>query len=377
MEGKYTHFEKLVEKFIIEDLSIEEQKQLDIFLEEQQNKRHFKEMLSLNYRLHKKWLSVDQEKKDALFAKILDDKPMKRLKSYRKIWRFAAVFALLVGGGLLYHFSTDVQSNQEQLITLDLDSGIHKTIQNGATGIIAETDALIIEQRGDTLMYTSKNQNAVEIRFDELHVPKGKTSIVVLADGTLINLNAGSSLRYPNAFKTEENRAVFLTGEAYFQVSHDEKRPFVVHTNDLEIEVLGTHFNVQAYPDETMSNAVLVNGLVQVRRISSGEDKVVLKPGMKALYTQSSNSLEVTSVNTATYTAWIKGQLYFDQIRFSQIARVLERKFDVQINIDNEVLKNELFTAKFNAETLDQILKSFNESYSFSYEIKENTVMIK
>ena len=98
---------------------------------------------------------------------------------------------------------------------------------------------------------------------------------------------------------------------------------------------------------------------------------------MQASYTQGSAKLEIASVNTAPYTAWIRGQLYFDQTHFSQIVRVLERKFDVQIDIDNEQLKNEQFTAKFKAETLDQILKSFNESYAFDYDIKENTVVIK
>ncbi len=375
--SEFKDFERLVVKYISEDLTKEELNDLDEFLIEEKNKRHFKEMLSLNNRIHKKWLIADQRKKDELFAKILDQKPVKRLNSYRNLWRVAAVFALLIGGGLMYYFSTDVNSNQEQLITLNLDSGIHKIIENGASGIVAETDAMIIEQRGDTLMYTSKNQNDVEVRFDELHVPKGKTSIVALADGTLVNLNAGSSLRYPNAFKTKGNRAVFLSGEAYFQVSHDDKRPFLVHTSDLEIEVLGTHFNVQAYPDEDMSNTVLVTGSVKVSNTSSEDDKVVLEPGMQASYMPGSDNLEIASVSTATYTAWVKGQLYFDQMPFSQISRVLERKFDVQIVIDNVLLKKEKFTAKFKTETLEQIMKSFNESYSFDYEIKENTVVIK
>ena len=375
--GEFKDFERLVEKYISEDLTKEELNDLDEFLIEDKNKRHFKEMLSLNYRLNKKWLTVEQIKKDELFAKILDEKPVKILNPYRKLWRIASVFAVLIGGGLMYYFSTDAQLPQEQLITLDLNSGRHKKLLKGASGIVKETDALIIEQRGDTLMYMPKDQSNIAIRFDELHVPKGKTSVVVLADGTLINLNAGSSLKYPSAFKAEGKREVFLSGEAYFQVTHDEKRPFLVHTNDLEIEVLGTHFNVQTYPDENKSNAVLIDGSVQVSPSSSKDNKVVLKPGMQASYTQGSAKLEIASVNTAPYTAWIRGQLYFDQTHFSQIVRVLERKFDVQIDIDNEQLKNEQFTAKFKAETLDQILKSFNESYAFDYDIKENTVVIK
>ena len=376
MESKYTDFERLVEKFIQGDLSDEEQEKLDSLLNDKDNKSHFKEMLSLNYRLNKRWLKIEQAKKDKLFAKIMEVPPVKKLNPYQNLLRIAAIFAILLGGAVLYYASFEIQPVPEQVVTLDLDTGVHKQLEKGAKGVIAETNGVRIEQRGDTLTYIAKNQDNVIISFDEIHVPYGKSSVVALADGTLINLNAGSSLRYPNGFKAEGNREVFLTGEAYFQVSHDAKRPFLVHTDDLEIEVLGTHFNVQAYADEKNSNTVLVNGVVQVKQKSNPEDAVVLKPGMQASYTQGSKTLEIASVNTAPYIAWVKGQLYFDQADFPQIARILERKFDVQIQVNNTALKKEKFTAKFKAESLEQILKSFNESYPFNYDIKQNTVVI-
>ncbi|MCL6220899.1 FecR family protein [Zunongwangia pacifica] len=376
MESKYIDFERLVEKFIHGDLSDEEQKKLDSLLNEKENKRRFKEMLSLDYRLNKRWLKIEQAKKDKIFAKMIEVPPVKKLKPYQNLWRIAAIFAILLGGAVLYYMSFETKPTPEQVVTLDLDTGVHKQLEKGATGVIAETDGVRIEQRGDTLVYISKNQDNISISFDEIHVPYGKSSVVALADGTLINLNAGSSFRYPNGFKAEGNREVFLTGEAYFQVSHDEQRPFLVHTNDLEIQVLGTHFNVQAYADEKTSNTVLVNGAVQVKQTANPDDVVVLKPGMQALYSQDSKSLETVAVNTAPYTAWVKGQLYFNQVDFIQIARVLERKFDVQIQVNNPALKEEKFTAKFKAESLEQILKSFNESYSFDYDIKQNTVVI-
>ena len=376
MESKYTDFERLVEKFIQGDLSDEEQEKLDSLLNDKDNKSHFKEMLSLNYRLNKRWLKIEQAKKDKLFAKIMEVPPVKKLNPYQNLLRIAAIFAILLGGAVLYYASFEIQPVPEQVVTLDLDTGVHKQLEKGAKGVIAETNGVRIEQRGDTLTYITKNQDDVIISFDEIHVPYGKSSVVALADGTLINLNAGSSLRYPNGFKAEGNREVFLTGEAYFQVSHDAKRPFLVHTDDLEIEVLGTHFNVQAYADEKNSNTLLVNGVVQVKQTANPEDAVVLKPGMQASYTQGSKTLEIASVNTAPYIAWVKGQLYFDQADFPQIARILERKFDVQIQVNNTALKKEKFTAKFKAESLEQILKSFNESYPFNYDIKQNTVVI-
>jgi len=376
MESKYTDFERLVEKFIQGDLSDEEQEKLDSLLNDKDNKSHFKEMLSLNYRLNKRWLKIEQAKKDKLFAKIMEVPPVKKLNPYQNLLRIAAIFAILLGGAVLYYASFEIQPVPEQVVTLDLDTGVHKQLEKGAKGVIAETNGVRIEQRGDTLTYITKNQDDVIISFDEIHVPYGKSSVVALADGTLINLNAGSSLRYPNGFKAEGNREVFLTGEAYFQVSHDAKRPFLVHTDDLEIEVLGTHFNVQAYADEKNSNTVLVNGVVKVKQTANPEDAVVLKPGMQASYSRGSKSLEIASVNTAPYIAWVKGQLYFDQADFPQIARILERKFDVQIQVNNTALKKEKFTAKFKAESLEQILKSFNESYPFNYDIKQNTVVI-
>ena len=375
MESKYTDFERLVEKFIQGDLSDEEQEKLDSLLNDKDNKSHFKEMLSLNYRLNKRWLKIEQAKKDKLFAKIMEVPPVKKLNPYQNLLRIAAIFAILLGGAVLYYASFEIQPVPEQVVTLDLDTGVHKQLEKGAKGVIAETNGVRIEQRGDTLTYITKNQDDVIISFDEIHVPYGKSSVVALADGTLINLNAGSSLRYPNGFKAEGNREVFLTGEAYFQVSHDAKRPFLVHTDDLEIEVLGTHFNVQAYADEKNSNTLLVNGVVQVKQKSNPEDAVVLKPGMQASYTQGSKTLEIASVNTAPYIAWVKGQLYFDQADFPQIARILERKFDVQIQVNNTALKKEKFTAKFKAESLEQILKSFNETLKNQNELSYNKII--
>ena len=376
MQSKYIYFERLVEKFIQGNLSNEEQKKLDSLLNDEDNRRHFKEMLSLDYRLNKRWLKIEQAKKDKIFAKIMEVPPVRKLNPYQNLLRIAAVFAIFLGGGVLYYMSFETKPVPEQVVTLDLDTGIHKKLEKGVNGIIAETQDVRIEKRSDTLAYMSKNQDNPIISFDEIHVPFGNSSVVVLADGTLVNLNAGSSLRYPNGFKAEGVREVFLTGEAYFQVSHDKQRPFLVHTDDLEIEVLGTHFNVQAYADEKTSNTVLVNGVVQVKQKSNPEDSVVLKPGMQALYIQGSKSLETAHVNTAPYTAWVKGQLYFDQADFTQIARVLERKFNIQIQLNNTALKREKFTAKFKAESLEQILKSFNESYPFDYDIKQNTVVI-
>ncbi|WP_417885754.1 FecR family protein [Zunongwangia sp.] len=376
MNSEYINFERLVEKFIRGDLSGEELKKLDSLLNEKENKRHFKEILSLDYRLNKRWLKIEKVKKDKLFAKIMKVPLVRKLNPYQNLLRIAAVFVIFLGGGVLYYMSFETKPVPEKMVTLDLDTGVHKKLEKGVNGVIAETPDVRIEQRGDTLAYMSKNQYNPIISFDEIHVPFGKSSVVALADGTLINLNAGSSLRYPNGFKSEGAREVFLTGEAYFQVSHDKERPFVVHTDDLEIEVLGTHFNVQAYADEKTSNTVLVNGVVQVKQKSNPEDSVVLKPGMQALYIQGSESLETTHVDTAPYTAWVKGKLYFDQADFTEIARILERKFDVQIHVNDTALKREKFTAKFKAESLEQILESFNGSYPFNYKIKQNTVVI-
>ncbi len=177
----------------------------------------------------------------------------------------------------------------------------------------------------------------VNPRYNEIEVMNGQMGHLFLSDSTEIWLNSGSRLRYPDQFLKGE-RKVFLSGEAFFNVTPDKRHPFVVETGKMEIEVLGTSFNVSAYREERFQSVVLVRGQV---RINSGDGRSLgeLVPGQRAVIDKSLN-VKVDNVQTGFYTEWKEGKVVFDSERLGDIARRLERWYNVEIRFENEDLKN-------------------------------------
>lgn len=170
-----------------------------------------------------------------------------------------------------------------------------------------------------------------------IEVQYGQTSHIFLFDGTEVWLNAGSKLQYPNQFNSE-SRDVYLEGEAYFKVTHNEKLPFKVKTRKMEVEVLGTSFDVSAYKDENMA-VVLEKGKVKLNS-SGGKKLAVMAPGDRAELNRGSNELSVKKVDTEYYTDWKNGSMEFKDEALGEIAKKLERWYNVEIDIRDKGLEN-------------------------------------
>jgi ferric-dicitrate binding protein FerR (iron transport regulator) len=153
-----------------------------------------------------------------------------------------------------------------------------------------------------------------------------------LSDSTVVWLNAGSRLIFPSKFSGPQ-REVLLFGEAFFDVTRIEKIPFVVKTSSIEVKVLGTEFNVSAYPEDNTVQTVLKEGSVSIRRNNSGifESDIVLKPNQMALFNKNTQNSKVYNVDAAYYTIWVKGLLSFDDQDFSRIIKKIERYYNIQI----------------------------------------------
>jgi transmembrane sensor len=215
-----------------------------------------------------------------------------------------------------------------------------------------------------------------ETAYHQLLVPSGQQAQLTLSDGTIIWLNSRSKLRYPGKF-ARKNRKVFLEGEAYFEVAHNEHKPFIVNSDLLGIKVLGTSFNFSAYPDDKTVKMTLVNGSVSVTGIHDREI-VRLVPGQTAIYTRSDNKLVLTKDETELYTSWREGQFKFYKMTFGDIARRLSRNFNVTFRIENQEMNSTTFNGSFyNYESLDQILHILQKNYPFHYTITKNEVIIK
>ena len=190
--------------------------------------------------------------------------------------------------------------------------------------------------------------------FVEIYCPMGARTSFELPDGTTGFINSGSSLKYPVSFS--KGRNVALTGEAYFDVYHDVSNPFVVRTENMQVKVLGTKFNVIAYPDQMEEEVVLSSGQVEISS-ETGEKLDVLAPNQKLVLNTEENTFEVNQVEASQYTGWTEGKLVFRNEELSQVAERLGRWYNADIVFENEGLSSYKFRATFEDETLDEVLK--------------------
>ena len=205
---------------------------------------------------------------------------------------------------------------------------------------------------------------------------KGMVTQFELADGSQVWLNSGSSLKFPTSF-TGDLREVKLTGEAFFKVTKNEKQPFRVRAKDLNIEVLGTSFNVVSYDDEQQAEVVLVEGKVKLSAEINQTKKIfgTMLPGQRAVYTEDTQKVESEEVAVDKYIAWREGNLIFRDDKMEDVVRRLSRWFNVEIVINDPEIKNYAYKATFRNENLPQILNLLRISAPIDYQIVGNKLL--
>ncbi|MCM4166078.1 hypothetical protein KCTC52924_02990 [Arenibacter antarcticus] len=320
--------------------------------------------------------------KKALIRRIKRDKKVKMLRTFMK-YAAVTVLVLLLSYTLQVQFfaksdSELLQPKQED-ITITLGNGKVETLSVNEDKIVKDADGNVIgTQENSKLVYTGTSKTEVLV-YNTVNVPYGKQFDLVLSDGTQVFLNSGTSIRYPVAFLVGMERSVFLTGEAYFEVSEDKKHPFVVHADEMEIQVLGTKFNVSHYPENDYIDTVLVEGSVALQTEGNPTADTVLtrlEPGSKAEWHKSGRGMSVKNVDTRLYTAWTQGRLVFRNTAFKKIRHALERHYNVAIVNNDHSLDEQLFDATFDIETIDEVLSSFSKSYALAYSIEKNRIVI-
>jgi len=246
-------------------------------------------------------------------------------------------------------------------------------------------------------------------QFFNIKVAYGSKTTIELPDSSVVVLNSGSTLSYPDKFEAE-SRTVKLVGEAFFEVKKNSKRPFFVQTKDVTIRVLGTKFNVKSYPDDNTSETTLVSGSVEILQNSQGNKKVAdpifLKPNQKAIFTRTTGLTELRDLNkeqakekvqtesetpnqlvtkiadqeqeeTDIDIAWKNNKLILNNDRFGDIIKILERWYDVDITLQNQALADVRFSAKFDKESIVDVLNALKIVEPFHYEINKNIVTIR
>ena len=292
---------------------------------------------------------TDVEKKE-LALKILKqleirDKKNKKKAIIKLYMRYAAVAVLfLLIGALLNHYV--FYEKQPDNFT-QLEPIVNSQLQE-PTLIIDDKEEIKLNQGESNLHYSDNGEIIVddkkinvkehpeEVKMNTLLIPYGNRSTIILADGTKVWLNAGSRLIYPSRF-VDRNREVFMVGEAFFDVAVNEEQPFVVKTPDIKIEVLGTKFNISAYPEENIVQTVLTRGSIELGWTNGRlfDRNLTMEPGQLVSANKKEKTTSLYNVNTEYYTSWKEGYLTFNNSDLSRVVKKLERYYNIRLTYDN------------------------------------------
>jgi len=303
-----------------------------------------------------------------------------RIISLKSTWlRYAAAIILLIGISIVFFLTKDgkhlLKENIANRGSLKNDiapgkAGAVLTLADGKTlildslgnGLVAMQNGSRVLLNNGQLAYNSEGKTIDQASFNTISTPKGREFQLVLSDGTKVWLNAASSLHYPTVFVGNE-RKVEITGEAYFEVAKNAKMPFRVKINaETEVQVLGTHFNINAYPNEANINTSLLEGAVQ---ILSGNEKTLLKPGQQAQKsTQQTNSQIkiVNDVDMEKVIAWKNGVFNFQDASLEEVMRQLERWYDIEVVYEKNIPKLEFMGKMGKDLTLSNVLHGLEVS---------------
>jgi ferric-dicitrate binding protein FerR (iron transport regulator) len=195
------------------------------------------------------------------------------------------------------------------------------------------------------------------------------TMIAQLPDGSQVTLNTGSSLKYQKKFEKDQ-RMVELTGEAYFEVSPDQSRPFIVNTDKIEIKVLGTSFNVNAYKDNDIIEVVVNTGQVAVTKEGEITERIILKSGNRGIFNKSDQSLKLSIIEDPNFLSWKTRQFMFEDRSLEEIILTINRIYNSNILITSDSLKEKRVTTSFNNQSLEAILNVL--AATLDLDIREN-----
>lgn len=218
------------------------------------------------------------------------------------------------------------------------------------------------------------NNSGSEITWNEKKTEPGQKSILTLFDGSRITLNAGSKLKYPKQFGTDV-REVFLEGEAYFEVKRNESRPFIVRSGNISTTVLGTEFNVKAFPEESRIAVSLVDGKVSVHK-SNDPGQFMLNPSQQFIYEKTSGREVISTFDLSQAVGWKNDLFKFENERLENVIAVLERAYGVEIEIKDKSLLNKRITTQFNQDSFWTMIKVLREVTGLNFRTvhKDNEV---
>ena len=304
---------------------------------------------------------------------------------------------------IMLQIQKDQSDEMNAVIAKEKKSGIVNYLLRfskvAAVVIICLAGAYLIYHKATPIVTADKiNVAQKEISLQMQETPKGGRLAFTLADGTKVVMNADSKLKYPQSF-TGATREVYLDGEAFFDVTHNSQMPFIIHTSKMSIKVLGTEFNIKSYPGDSVCETTLIHGLIEVTLNDRPDDRIILKPKEKLIV--SNNVSEKTfseiknvpaahsadllisnlhyisrSDSAVVETSWLDNKLVFQSESFGKLAEDMGRKYDMDIQFENDAIKNYRFTGIFEKETITEALDALQLTEKFRYKIDGTTIII-
>lgn len=385
--------QKIIVKYLINEASISELDELELWLKDSINEEEFINYVKTNYAIEYSLKEFDSDKTKSKINQLINEETrILRVKRIQRYSRYAAVLIIFLFTSVYFFkdifFESKVDNdivpgvvNSNNILpgtnkaTLTLEDGTIVALEKGET--IRTQNA---NSNGEKIIYNSKEDNPEEVAYNYLTIPRGGQFFIKLSDGTQVWLNSESQLKYPVNFIEGEPRKVELVyGEAYFDVSPSKEHKgakFFVFNNNQEVEVIGTQFNIKAYKDETNIYTTLVEGKISV---STENIEQILMPDQQANLNINKNTLAVATVNVYNEISWKDGVFSFRRKPLVEIMKVLSRWYDIDVEFVYPELKKEGFNGVLgkdqNIEDILKTIKSFGVIQD--YEIINKRIILK
>ena len=359
----------LLEQYAGDASTPEETRELLEWIKDIKDDTQLKEKVKELWTDHSLSEALPQTDWNTIYARIANVAVIGERRIWPRVWAAAVVVALVSAGGYFIFnkpversiVTIEKQRTEPDLLpggdraVLTLANGEQIILDSAGNGALTQQGNInVIKSGGGRLSYSESKNKLGEILYNIISTPRGGQYQVVLSDGSKVWLNAASSLRFPVSFAGDK-RTVTLSGEGYFEVAHDAAKPFTVFINGVEVRVLGTHFNINAYTDEGTVKTTLLEGSVKVSK--GGVDKMI-SPGEQAAIENNDNAsspaIRVQRVDVDAVTAWKNGRFVFKGDSIQSVMRQLARWYDAEISYEKNVTSEE-FVGVINRSRHDNI----------------------
>lgn len=319
-------------------------------------------------------------------ALILINENHKRKQRLNLTMAMAAVVTIAVMGMTWLFFKSDpvapISTAPLQVVagsnkaTLTLADGKQIILNEAKDGVlITEPSFEVVKAADGQLQYTIHSSSSTGAGYHIITTPKGGQYQVSLSDGTKVWLNAGSTIKFPASFANAKNRSISLTGEAYFEVAKDEAHPFLVATKGQQIAVLGTHFNVSAYPDDSSVKTMLLEGSVRIDPSNEALNSTLLKPNQQAILT--GGRIAVKDVDAEEAIDWKNGEFIFRKEPLEQVMRKVARWYDVEVVYEDAQLGKTPIGGFFSkTEEFAEVLKVLELTAKVQFKVEGRRVTV-